>query len=535
MRFSATSILLPLLVVASQATQYYVSAANSSDTYNGSSGAPWATIAKAVGSTSPVGPGDTIIVKAGTYAAGQIDFGKSGAPGKPILLKAETGVVVNCTGENGLNLRQLHDWILDGFRLNNVPHWGIALWGARNIIIQNCYIYRCGASAIIAIVSNFGTNDIYPVPQLSNIKILHNTIERANDVSGDNEGISVWATDTFEVAYNRLIDCRREGIDCKTGSRNGSVHHNIISGQANYYSGTGMGVYIDAWHYNTFNIDIYNNLVYNSEEGVEINCEDCAKGGMVRNIRVFNNIFYNNIDPQNTGWKGRGISFYACCDAGPHRVDSVHIFNNTIVGTKIVGISLENPDASNIFIRDNIVFNNGSSNDISISKCSSALVENNIVSGAVRNSAGSAATLTGNRVADPLFVNASSRDYHLQSTSPAIDKAVGGDVASFDFDDAPRPRGDAADIGAYEFSTVSVHGRRSILHSGNSSSEFRYLTLSNEIRFPRQLIGEYSVKLFDLSGKAIATGADLRQKSPTGQGVRIVTAKRITGGTGIGK
>jgi hypothetical protein len=210
------------------AATYYVAPGG-----NGSASSPWGGIQSAVGSISPVQGGDTIVVKTGTYAlASAVSFQKSGAVGAPIALLAETGVVLNVTASNlddgTLDLYTAHDWIIDGFRLNEASRYGIALHGSTNITIQNCYVYRAQASGIIVNVSNWGTDDIYPVPQNWNIKILNNTVDSANWKLGDNEAISLWATDGFEIAGNTVAHCRHEGIDVKTGARNGSVHHNTV-------------------------------------------------------------------------------------------------------------------------------------------------------------------------------------------------------------------------------------------------------------------------------------------------------------------
>lgn len=58
-----------------------------------------------------------------------------------------------------------------------------------------------------------------------------------------------------------------------------------------------------------------------------------------------------------------------------------------------------------------------------------------------------------NSTADPQFVDLATHDYHLKSSSPAVNAAVpsaGLDPAS-DFDGVTRPQGAAKDMGAFEF------------------------------------------------------------------------------------
>jgi hypothetical protein len=56
-----------------------------------------------------------------------------------------------------------------------------------------------------------------------------------------------------------------------------------------------------------------------------------------------------------------------------------------------------------------------------------------------------------NLTTDPSFVNAVAADFHLQSTSPAINTGMTLTTVTNDFDNVPRPQGNRYDIGAYEF------------------------------------------------------------------------------------
>jgi hypothetical protein len=63
-----------------------------------------------------------------------------------------------------------------------------------------------------------------------------------------------------------------------------------------------------------------------------------------------------------------------------------------------------------------------------------------------------AAATPTNIVADPQFVDQAARDYHLKSSSPAIDTGVPttGLLSPVDFDGTARPQGTQTDIGAFE-------------------------------------------------------------------------------------
>src|SRR5207248_2975474 len=52
---------------------------------------------------------------------------------------------------------------------------------------------------------------------------------------------------------------------------------------------------------------------------------------------------------------------------------------------------------------------------------------------------------------DPAFANPAIGDFHLLTTSPAIDAAANTATDPIDFDGVSRPQGARRDMGAYEF------------------------------------------------------------------------------------
>ena len=269
-------------------TTYYVSP-DGNDNNSGTSDQPWKTINYAVGKFSSVKPGDTVLVKPGTYTE-LITLDKSGNEELGhITLKADGNVIlkdpdpiVGDFKEGVIQSANRGFWIIDGFRIENTSWAGISLRNANNMIVQNNHTFETGASGIIVMPDNFfGGGEAEVTSQ--DIKILNNTIERANwrwtgrgDLTGAQEALSIWGVDGFEVANNLVTEATREGIDAKTGSRNGTIHSNTVTGVAQI-SGTNAGynggpaIYVEGSRADVFNIDIYNNIVYNnSADGIVI-------------------------------------------------------------------------------------------------------------------------------------------------------------------------------------------------------------------------------------------------------------------------
>jgi hypothetical protein len=58
-------------------------------------------------------------------------------------------------------------------------------------------------------------------------------------------------------------------------------------------------------------------------------------------------------------------------------------------------------------------------------------------------------------MSDPLFVNATESDFHLQGSSPARDKGMFIAAVLVDYEGVRRPEGNGYDVGAFEFTGTS--------------------------------------------------------------------------------
>lgn len=165
-------------------------------------------------------------------------------------------------------------------------------------------------------------------------------------------------------------------------------------------------------------------------------------------VRVINNVVYNNgtgADDGYTGYNRWGIHLNSGDD---HTV----VYNNTSYGHP-EGEVLIGPSSWNAFVRNNVLFALGAGYGVHIhSGGAGHVVTNNLVYHANESrrilSQGSA-TISDNIHSDPLFVDKTSPDLHLQLGSPAIGKGVVLDEVKFDFDQVQRRQ--PYDIGAYAF------------------------------------------------------------------------------------
>ena len=387
--------------------------------------------------------GDTLLVEPGVYT-GNFTIEKSGEDGNPITIEAngEPGSVIlrdpeptvggfregviQAAGQENLNI--------EGFRIEDTSWAGISIRDGRNITVENNQTENTGASGIIALPdTEFGGGEAEVTS--SNIKILNNEITNANarwtggrgNTTGDQEALSVWGVDGFEVAGNKVNGATREGIDIKVGSRNGTVHDNEVEGAASI-SGTprgyqgGPAIYLDGNRADMKNIEVFNNVVKNNTaDGIVVADED--KGiGKVSGIKIYDNLVYGNGILGTNGGVGIGIG---------SNVSDVEIRDNTLADN-VQNLSV---------VRDNLAGEGDRPTDI--------VVENNIIAnGQFKNAViddAADVTLRDNFITtefDPLYDSNDVSNLKEEGT-------IEGESASFngDGDYSLTPDSEAADKG----------------------------------------------------------------------------------------
>jgi len=309
---------------------------------------------------------------------------------------------------------------------------GIYVDNSHHIIIENNYTYNTVSSGIGVWDGN-------------NIIIDGNEVRLAcND--GEQENITVSGTDTFEIKNNHVHEGGPgtnggEGITVKGGATNGKIFKNHVHDLTH---GQRTCIYVDAWGTNaTSDIEIYQNVFHNCGAGISLASED---GGLVRNIKIYNNIVYDN---QSNGleignWGEPGILV--------RPVESITFINNTVYNNGSSGwgggFFNENPDVTDIVVRNNIFSQNPTSQIVNESPVS-LTVDHNLIDGTQEHTY----AINGSDyvVGDPQFVNAAGQNFHLQNDSPAIDKGSSMDAPVNDFDGHSRPFGAGYDIGADEY------------------------------------------------------------------------------------
>ena len=398
---------------------YYVSSSGRDTAVGLTPAAAWATVSKV--KKSSFLPGDCILFKrgdtwreqllipsSGSASGGNITFGAYGTGNRPVI--DGTGVILSknqgLIRGNGKNYITVEDIRVQNSGIGKAAeNSGIGFYGGSYITVRNCEAYNTESSGI-----KFNTS--------SHVTVDGNEVSQACKNSRS-ESVSLSTINTFEVKNNVIHDNGSPGFggagtDAKDGSHDGTIHHNEV-----YNINGSNAIYVDAYSKHTYNIEIYSNYIHDcTGAGFQIGSES---GGLLENVSVHHNIVHNTL-------KG-GVAFHNVFPSSG-AVKDIKIYNNTFYmnGQSGVGqygnIRVWDQLIENLVIKNNIMAKNYNFN-VGIHQTtgpapSKYTVDYNVIYGDQNDTGGFAAVDgTNAKKSDPLFVDMSADDFHLQSGSPA--------------------------------------------------------------------------------------------------------------------
>ena len=265
-------VLLLLGICNVQAENYYVDREHpfANDNNPGSEDKPWKTLVYAA---KVAGAGDTVWVKAGVYADGDVVVGHSGAPGQELMFAAYPGdehkAVIK--GAAFLSYGKSHLVVRD-LKVMESPSQGFRFEGpknpydppAENITISGVQTYDTHSSAISIWGVEWGDDP----GDYDNIRdvVIENCLLELGTHGGKNEIITVAnGAVNITVRNNEIrlgdpaMEGGDEGIDFKEGVRDSRIYGNYLhnlSDKAIYIDGGS-----DPHDPQITNIHIYNNVM----------------------------------------------------------------------------------------------------------------------------------------------------------------------------------------------------------------------------------------------------------------------------------
>jgi parallel beta-helix repeat protein len=479
------------------AATLYVSTSGS-DTNPGTSASPWRTIQHAANAAIA---GDTVYIHGGTYneavtvnvsgsaSGGSITF--QSYPGETAIVDG-TGLAVP-SGQSGLiNIVDRGYIKIVGLEIrnysssstSNIPV-GVWISGAgSDIQLQHNHIHDikttvqgapgCGANAANALgLAVYGTN---ATTALTRITIDGNQLDHltlgcsesltingnvqnwsvTNNVIHDNNNIGIDAIGFEGTSPDATTDRARDGVISGNTVYNITSYGNPVYG--NVYSSD--GIYCDG----CTQVTIERNIVHNTDFGVEVTSEHANK--LSSYVTVRGNLIYAN----NTA--GLSIGGYDASRGGTDHCNLVNnsLYNNDTKGTGAGEFQIQYYSTNNVF-KNNIVYAGAQSRFMNgYTSTSDVDTDYNLYFSSGAASSGtwiwkgtSVAGLTLYRstsgkdahssFADPLYVSLTTPDFHVASSSPAVNAGTNlgsSVVGTVDFAGNARVKGANIDIGGYE-------------------------------------------------------------------------------------
>ena len=357
--------------------QYYVNIHWGSDSNPGTSPlCPWQTLAPL--KDHPLQPGDVVNLARGSSWDGGLEISESGAMGRPITFRAYgfgcRPIIRNPGRQWAKAITVNADWIvLQGLLVQDTHEYGIYIAkGADHNKVEDCEATQVGTG-----IGVFGDSNLITRNWVHDLTMILNTPGGDDDYGA--VGIGLFSSGN-EISHNRLERCRAPSYDYGT-------------------DGGAIEVYGDT----TANY-IHHNWAHENSGFIELG------GGTIRDSVVAYNVALNNGTFAVVHLSGRhgGTVSRFCID------------NNTIVEA-LRGDAILDFDGDlapeTLFLRNNILF---VGRFRLVSDRSTIAHSNNLFYFAQPGTALGFELGSGERVADPQFVDLNKNDFHLRSGSPAL-------------------------------------------------------------------------------------------------------------------
>lgn len=432
---------------------YFVSPSGS-NTNNGSISTPWQTLNKAM---TTIAGGDVVYARNGVVTAGVDNYGAvlathtaNGAAGSPIAFvnyPGETPTILGTgTGVKRCITAGLSYWTWAGFT------WSL-LTGSECIYLLDGDHDRFIANDISC---PNGSGSTGCVTTASNgvpfVEFLGNKIHDTG------------CPGSMTASYSVCADTQKTYHAFYWGDFNGALNHDITWAYGTVYNVYGCRAIM--FHSRdsmagseAFNLSVHDNLIHNVRcDGILFANSNPDKGP----ISAYNNVLYHVGTGPDPSGQGANYSCIYAGDSNGNPVTPAQVYNNTCYDGGSRGASEGDAGAYTVNIpmhlTNNLTYQLPGEAYFTVAtiNANSSMISgsNNLWFGLST----APSQTTSNIVVDPLLMNPSAFDFHLQAASPAIDAGLASNLA-FDFDGVIRPQGAGIDIGAFEYSTGLTSSR----------------------------------------------------------------------------
>jgi hypothetical protein len=432
----------------SPGTTYYV-APDGRDDNPGTLSRPWATLQHAA---DTMAPGDTVYVRGGIYHQ-RVALTRSGTVEQPITYAAYPGETVWLDGQgvdwkyafdlgnpgvshiviDGLNMRHWHDSTGDGACV-------IAWSESDDVVIRHLELHHCGHGGISffqnsddILVEDVVSHDntlvgidcgIGPCRRwiLRRVRALDNGTGESDTAA---DGIAVESGDDILVEDCEASGNSGDGFDFKsTGTRlhrivardNGRNNIKLWGQRSSLRNGLAVDSGLTSLVLSGGGSYTVTNTLIANRRSYGYLAEFGADNDQVTPVRLYNTIFYND-DSQmggTTAYFSTGVHLQA-----DHNLYYNPYRENDVICAYFLGAGEEACFTSEQ-IKDGTWF--------------------------VRSGQGERSLY-----ADPVFVDAAGKDFHLSADSPAVDAGTSVWAPDEDLEGYPRPTGSVPDLGPYEY------------------------------------------------------------------------------------